>query len=277
VTVRRSIGVCGVTLVIAVVAAGCGWDDGVDSLAATEGLPSIRADVEAHDWVLDPDDSSLTAAGDAVVTLSVEGDEVSGRAGCNAYHGSFSLGRDGSVEIGDLALTRMACDEATMKTEDEFVSALEQVDQVEVDVDDEGRDDQDTMVLTGPDDVRLEFRSYDATDLLAGTWTVVNVATGDAIESVVAGTEPTVTFADDGTLTVTTGCNAGGGDWELDGHDLSIGPLFHTMKACDSPRGVMDQEAAIYAALDAAATVEIAPGSLTILDDAGHIMVEAER
>jgi heat shock protein HslJ len=274
---RRLLSIAGGAVALGLAAAGCGWDDGVDSLAATEGLPSIRADVEAHDWVLDPDDSSLTDAGDAVITLSVDGDEVSGHAGCNSYHGSFSLGRDGSVEIGDLALTRMACDDATMAAEDGFVAALGEVDKVEVDVDEEGRDDRDTMVLTGPDDLRLSFRSFDATDLLAGTWTITNIATGDAIESVIGGTEPTVTFDSNGHLAVTTGCNDGGGDWTLDGHDLTIDSLFHTMKACEDPPGVMDQEDALYAALDAAATIELAPGSLTILDDDGHIQVVAER
>ena len=74
---------------------------------------------------------------------------------------------------------------------------------------------------------------------------------------------------------VIAGCNDGGGGWELDGHDLTIGPLLHTMKACEQPEGVMEQETAIYAALDASARVEVAPGSLTILDDAGHIVLTA--
>jgi heat shock protein HslJ len=171
----------------------------------------------------------------------------------------------------------MACDEATMATEDEFVAALEAVDHASVDVDEEGRDDQDRLVLTGPDDLRLSFRSYDAADLLVGRWAVTDIATGDAIESAVEGTEPALTFSDDGHLAVESGCNAGGGDWSLDGHDISIGPLFHTMKACEDPAGVMEQETALYAALEKAASVEIAPGSLTILDDDGKILVVAEQ
>jgi heat shock protein HslJ len=71
------------------------------------------------------------------------------------------------------------------------------------------------------------------------------------------------------------GCNDGGGGWELDGHDLTIGTLVHTMKACSDPEGVMEQETAIYEALGSAARVEIAPGSLTILDDDGHIALTA--
>ena len=66
-----------------------------------------------------------------------------------------------------------------------------------------------------------------------------------------------------------------GGEWELDGDELSIGTLLHTMMACDDPPGVMEQETAIYAALESAARVEVTPGSLTVLDGEGRIALEA--
>lgn len=274
-TVRRSAMIAGLAALVGLAATGCGWDDGVDSRAATAGLPATRVDVEAHEWVLDRADSSLTVDDDTPVTLSVTGDEVSGRAPCNAYRGTFDLGNDDSVEIRDVALTRMACPGPATEAEDEFVAALQAVDHVEVDVDDEGRDDRDRMTLTGDDGLRLAFRSYDADELLPGPWTVVGVGTGDAVESVIDGTEPTVTFAEGGDLSVETGCNIGGGDWELDDHELTVGPVRLTMMACDDPPGVMEQEAAIVSALEAAARVEIAPGSLTVLDDDGLIVLIA--
>ena len=255
--------------------AGCGWDDDVDSRAATAGLPSTQADVEAHDWVLDREDSSLPTDDDSPVTLSVDGDRVSGQAPCNTYRGTVEVGHDDSIEISDLALTRMACPGSAMAAEDELVAALETVDHVEVDVDDEGRDDGDRLTLTGPDGLRLAFRSFDSDELLVGTWEVVNVHRGSAIESTAPGTEPTVTFDEGGRLAVVTGCNDGGGEWELDGDELSIGALLHTMMACDDPPGVMEQETAIYAALESAARVEVTPGSLTVLDGEGRIALEA--
>jgi heat shock protein HslJ len=47
------------------------------------------------------------------------------------------------------------------------------------------------------------------------------------------------------------------------------------MMACDDPPGVMEQETAIYAALESAARVEVTPGSLTVLDGEGRIALEA--
>jgi heat shock protein HslJ len=265
-----------VTVVLAA-AAGCGWNDAVDSRSATAGLPSIRLDLEEHEWVLDRADSSLTVDDDNPVTLSVTGDDVSGTAPCNAYRGTFDLGGelgDGGVEISDIVLTKRACEAATMRSEDEFIAALEAVDHVSV-----GEDD-DRMTLTNQDDggVRLAFRAYDADELLATTWDIVNVNTGDAIESVLPGTEPTVAFDPDGNVTLETGCNTAGSSWELDGHELTVESMRVTLMACPEPEGVVDQEAALVRALESADRVEIAPGELVVLDADGRItLVAVER
>jgi heat shock protein HslJ len=132
----------------------CGWNDAVDSRSATAGVPSTRVDIEAHEWVLQRSDSSLGVDDENPVTLTVRDDVVSGAAPCNTYRAGFDLDDDDdSVRISDVALTRRACEESTMRAEDEFVAALEAVDHVNVDHDD------DHMTLTGEDDVRLAFRS----------------------------------------------------------------------------------------------------------------------
>jgi heat shock protein HslJ len=267
----------GVVAALGLAASGCGWNDDVDSRAATAGLPSTRVDIEAHEWVLDREDSSLTVDDDNPVTLRVDGDIVTGRAPCNTYRGAFELGADDSVEIGPLALTRMACPGSAMEAEDEYVAALETVDHVEVDVDEEGRDDADRMVLTGGDDVRLSFRSYDADELLVGTWTITGVATGDSVDSMLDGTEPTISFGEDGDLTMETGCNTAGSSWELDGDELTIDRPRTTLMACDDPPGVMEQEAALLRALESAARVEVAPDTLAILDAEGAVAIVAVR
>lgn len=260
---RRRRLVVAVPLGIALTApAGCGWRDSIDDRAATAGLPSTRQVVQEHEWVLDRDDSSLAVGDDNPVTFSVMDDDVSGTAPCNAYRGEISLGDDDSVEITDLAVTLRECDGSTMEAEAEFLTALEAVDTVDAD-----EQDNERLVLHNTD-VRLSFRFYDADEMLAGTWNVVSVATGDdTVESVLAGTDPTLTFTDGGDVAMETGCNTASGSWELDGHALSVDPLRVTRMECDTPAGVMDQEAALVTGLEAADRVELAPGKLTILDD----------
>jgi heat shock protein HslJ len=92
-------------------------------------MPSIRQAVDAHEWVLVRDDSSLGTDDDNPVTLSVRGDVVAGTAPCNTYRGSITLDGD-HVEITDLARTLRACSEPTMAAEDELVAALEAVDTI---------------------------------------------------------------------------------------------------------------------------------------------------
>jgi heat shock protein HslJ len=272
---RLSLAIAGAALLVVAAAGGCGGNDDNDSRSATAGQFSTRADLEGRDWVLDRTDSSLTLDDEAPVTLTVDGDEVSGTGPCNTYRGSFELGRDDSVDIRDIALTRRACESRTMDAEDEYVAALEGVDQVEVELDEGGREHRDRLILTGPDGLRLEFGAFDERDALIGEWTVVNVATANALESMLIGTEPTLSFTDDGSLSVDTGCNTAVTDWELDGDEITLGPMAATLRACGDPPGVMDQEAAMLAALDAASRVEVTPGSLTLLDDDGRIVLVA--
>jgi heat shock protein HslJ len=64
---------------------------------------------------------------------------------------------------------------------------------------------------------------------------------------------------------VVTGCNRASGSWELDGNEMSIGPLATTKKLCPEPDGVMAQEAAMLKALESVVRAEIAPDRLTLL------------
>jgi heat shock protein HslJ len=135
------------TTILAV--SGCHWNDDVDSKVATYGLPVLRQDLEANEWLLDRADSSLAIADSSPITLAIEGDTVSGSGPCNRYHGPFHL--DGhSVEIGPLARTNLACAGATMRAEDELFRALARSTTVHV--------TDHHLVLTG-DGSRLSFAS----------------------------------------------------------------------------------------------------------------------
>ncbi|MCB1004937.1 MAG: META domain-containing protein [Acidimicrobiales bacterium] len=259
--IRRSPALAVAALVAVVGLAACGSDD-ADTRAETQGLPDLQVDLEAEEWVLDPAASSLELPDGATATLAVDGGLASGVGPCNSYTGAFVL--DGtSVEIGPLAGTLIACEQALMDAQDAFVSALEAADTVEL--------DGDRLLLTGPDDVRLAFDAVDRYQALVGEWDVVNLATADAVTGPVAGTAPTVAFADDGTVSATTGCNQAGGEWQLEGNALAIGPLAATFRTCDSPDGIMDQEAALFQALEDTAQMSVAGDTLTLLRADGTI------
>lgn len=91
------------------------------------------------------------------------------------------------------------------------------------------------------------------------------------------GTNPTLTFDAGGNAILQSGCNTARTTWKLDGSRLTIEPASQTRMQCDQPAGAMSQEAALIAALESAARVDISPDSLTILDDKGLIALIATR
>jgi heat shock protein HslJ len=117
----------------------------------TSGPSETPAVVDAAgEWQLvagSVDGRTLLLIDDAPITFVVEGSGVSGRSGCNQYFGEFTL-VDGTLTLGGLGGTEMACDEPVMSLESAYLGALAMVNAA--------RMDGDALVLTGPA-VELRF------------------------------------------------------------------------------------------------------------------------
>ena len=264
---RRPLGLALALMLAAGALAACGGSDDDPTPDKAGGAGDLSEALDERTWVLDGAGSTPPIPGGSSVTLAVESGRMSGRAPCNTYNAEFTIDGD-RVALGPIATTRMACDPATNEAETAFLTALEQVDSVAV--------DGDRLTLTNGDDVDLVFDTQDLATALVGTWEIVNLATDDALATPLEGTTPTIEFADDGTLSADAGCNKIGSTWELDGSTLSIGDGQRTLMACEDPQGLMEQEDALGAALNAAARVEISE-QLTIFNDKGEILIVADR
>lgn len=105
-------------------------------------------DLTASTWVFE------TVAGEPLpdrarvsMSFDVDAGRVFGSAGCNRYHGGYSLEGD-RLTIGRAATTLMACPDALMRLEDRFLDTLG--NELAVVIDPEtGR-----LELTGPDGSR---------------------------------------------------------------------------------------------------------------------------
>lgn len=107
--------------------------------------------------------------------------------------------------------------------------------------------------------------SQDTAALPGTAWTVTSV---DAAPTDAAA-PPTMTFAANGTVSGTTGCNTYNGTYKLDGATIAIGQLSQTLMLCAGAVG--EQETAFSAALQGATSWAIgADGNLT-LGGAGDI------
>jgi heat shock protein HslJ len=250
-----------VAVLVAMLTVSCA-DDGNDGGSADGGT------LEGVTWVLQRDSIDELVDGapeEARVDLLLEGEEASGQSGCNRYFGSFQT--DGSaISFGALGGTQMACEEPLMDLEGGYLTALGAVNAYEL--------DGEELVLTG-DDVRLAYDAEPAPEplpLVGTVWGLEAVGSGDdAVSSPVAGTEVTVEFADDGSVSGSAGCNAFNASYETEGTTINFGPVASTRMACE--QDVMDQEAAVFGAFESAATFEIVGDVLTLSDADGGFLL----
>ena len=87
--------------------------------------------------------------GDALVTLNFhEPGRLAGKAACNNYMASYTL-EDDNFTVKTGGVTMMACPQPLMKLEQQFLDALDAVNQA--DLSEDGQ-----LILSGADDVRIQ-------------------------------------------------------------------------------------------------------------------------
>jgi len=265
-TPTRRLAAAGLALAAAAALASCGSPTDNDTRSATAGLPDTLQSLQAETWVLDPSETTPAVDTEATITLSFGDERLQGQAPCNVYGAPFELEGDHGIDIGPVTSTMAACDD--LDAERAYLGALEEVDEADT-------VDPTRLVLEG-DGVSLAFDRLDLEEAIAGTWTITALRTGDAVNSPVEGTEPTLTFGTDGTLSADAGCNPIATTWKLDDAAITFGTAAQGLKACPEPEGVDQQEAALAAALGQAARVDITD-ELTVLDEDGHTLITATK
>jgi len=170
------------------------------------------------------------------------------------------------MEIGTVASTRMACPPPADAVERSYLAALGRVAAWHL--------DGSELILV--DDDHNELLKYEEASLL-GDWEVTAFHRGDAVSSPLPGTKITASFADDGSLTGSSGCNTYQTSFTLDRASIQIEQPAATEKACAEPVGVMDQEAAYLAELPTAASFRLDGASLSLLGVDGAIVASYTR
>ncbi len=219
--------------------------------------------LEGVRWVLL---SYLNAAGETVDVLanteptaefSPDG-QMGGHGSCNSYFAEYTV--DGqNLTIGEIGRTLMLCDPPElMEQEDDFTAALHNAATFAIEGDRLEIYDANGATL-------LTFEAGEQASLSGTEWTASMVNNGrEAVTNVVADTNITANFAEDGSLSGSAGCNNYMGSYTLDGQNITISPLATTRKLCPEPEGVMDQEAAFVAMMAQAATYSISGDTLEL-------------
>ncbi len=196
---------------------------------------------------------------EAPPTMDFAPEGVTGTDGCNQYTGQFHA-EGGSIQIGPLSTTRMACEPARMAQATAFGAAFTGATEYRF-------LETGELELRGHGDILaregIDAPSSDAPPGagLGGTsWLLVDLDGSVEFDAAIA---PTLSFAEDDTLSGFAGCNTYTGSFTVDGGSIDIGPLGATRMACPPPAS--DVEAVYLPALDAVGAWEIRPGGNLVL------------
>ncbi len=218
--------------------------------------PGGSATVENATWRLTALPGQTLPAGRKreAVTVTFEAGRVHGFSGCNQFTGAYTL-KGGSLVLGALAGTMMACPEPAMSVENRFLRLFSGTLGVTL-----AGDDLTLRPADGGDPLRFQ---REAPPRLEGVeWEVTGYNNGrQAVVSPMAGTRLTLVF-EGGKVSGSSGCNRFHGSFTAEGKTLTIHPLATTRMACED--AVMSQEQQFLGALQSATTWDIVRGMLDV-------------
>lgn len=192
--------------------------------------------------------------------------QVTGNGGCNSFTGDYTV--DGNtLEVRQGATTLRACPGDRSDVEGAYFTALQRVAAYRA-------DPTTLMLVDANDDVLLTFVEAAQAPLVGTAWSATMINNGSGgVTSLVAGSEVTAEFGEDGTVTGTGGCNRYTGPFTAEDATIGIGPLASTRRACPEPAGVDTQEVAFVSAMERATRYAIAGTTLELRDDDGALQV----
>jgi heat shock protein HslJ len=227
--------------------------------------------LEGTRWTLG---SYLTSDGELVdvlpgaeITVRFQEGQLAGGAGCNSYFGSYEVDGD-SLAIGAIGSTEMYCGpEEAMDQEGAYLVALGSASSYSI------AGDQLHLVSASGDTI-LTFSVLQPAPLVGTPWKLVSFYDGvGGVVSVLAGTEITAFWGQDGSLGGSAGCNNYTSSYTVDGNQMSMGPVASTMMMCPGPEGIMEQEATYFGALESVAGYQIEGNALRMADAQGQTVL----
>ena len=200
-------------------------------------------------------------------TLVLDVERLHGTTGVNSFTGTWSADGE-NLSFGPVAATMLAGVGPAADQDQAVLVALNQVAACR-------RDGEELVLLSADAGEVLRYEPLVAASLLDTEWVVTGYRVGDGVRSLVADSEVTLMFAEDGTVSGTTGCNRYHGSYVLDADELSIGPLATTRMMC-APE-LMEQEMAFLGSLPSAARPVVEGSNLRLadLDDATVVTARA--
>ena len=260
-------------LVVAALLVACGGDSGGSTSSSSGTAPAASAPpapstaaapLVGSSWSLTQ--LAGVAAQPGGLLAFAKGGKLTGSTGCNDFGGTYTQsGSSLTITMG--FQTAKACGPPLDAQETAVNAALPKVASFS--------DDGSTLTLLDASGTAVLAYTPARADALVGPhWEVTGINNGQqAVTSVIVGSTVTATFGADGSVSGSAGCNSYSAPYTLAGDTLKVGPAVVTRKLCDTPVGVMQQEAVFLKALENSTVVEAASHGITLRDAGGAIQL----
>ena len=229
-------------------------DTGSDTASDTGASPSSD-EFAGLDFVLQSAEG-YTPVSQAIRISFGESNEFSFGGDCNSMSGEYSM--DGDVfGLSSVYGTEIGCDTALMDEDSWLVSFFTSSPSLEF--------DGEVMTFTGAD-ATLIFGDTEIVipdqALTGNVWIVDTYFSGEVASAYNIEEQPTISFSDDGSVSVFGGCNGGGGNYSVDGSTISFSDMISTEMACSSE--IMEVENHVFQTLYGDVAFEIDENRLTL-------------
>lgn len=204
-------------------------------------------------------DAEIPIVDDHPITLTIRGAEIGGTAACNSYGGRLTV-NNGRLEIRDLGMTAMGCEEPLMAAEAAYTAALSSVESI--------GGDGGELVLSGPD-VELRFTALappPTVEVVDTVWVLETLFVGD-VASAVLGEPATLELRSDGTFVGSTGCRSFSGDWLERGEQI-VAPSWG-MDGTECPADLSQQDGHVVSVIGDGFVPTVVDDLLTLTDPGG--------
>ncbi len=108
-------------------------------------------------------------------------------------------------------------------------------------------------------------KSEQSSASLVGSWKLTSYGPSNSPTPAVSDVEAGITLNEDGTVTGNSGCNGFGGNYKVEGDQITFDQIVSTLMACDDPR--MAQEDVVHQVLTDTASFKIEGNTLTLTNN----------
>jgi len=234
----------------AIVLAACGSDD--DSSSSSGSSPT--ADELAGTTFESTEVTGYDLVPGSMITIGFEADTLGASAGCNSMSGAYAI-TDDTLEVGVMAATMMACDDALMAQDTWLNDFLTSGPSIVF--------DGETLTLSGGD-ATITLAARQPAALEGTTWVVTGTIIGESVSTTPRDTLASMTITD-GVAAIETGCNMGSSSVEITETTMTFGPMALTRKACPPDETALEQS--VTTVLDGEVSYEIDGDTLSIRAD----------